>query len=211
MTVRVFLVDDHEVVRRGLCDLIADEPDMEVVGEAGSAAEALERAPAANPDVAVIDVRLPDRDGVMVCRELRSMIVGLSPLILTSFDDEDALLAAVMAGAAGYVLKQLKGSDLVNAIRRVAKGEVLIDPDVARRVLEGDHLLNRRGLLDLTPQERRILEFIGRGLTNRQIAKEMFLSEATVKNYVSKLLRKLGMSHRTEAAIYATRLSERPW
>jgi two-component system response regulator DevR len=211
MTVRVFLVDDHEVVRRGLCDLIADEPDMEVVGEAGSAAEALERAPAANPDVAVIDVRLPDRDGVMVCRDLRSMIVGLSPLILTSFDDEDALLAAVMAGAAGYVLKQLKGSDLVDAIRRVAKGEVLIDPDVARRVLEGDHLLNRRALLDLTPQERRILEFIGRGLTNRQIAKEMFLSEATVKNYVSKLLRKLGMSHRTEAAIYATRLSERPW
>lgn len=211
MTVRVFLIDDHEVVRRGLRDLLADEPDLEVVGEAGSAAEALQAAPAAHPDVAVIDVRLPDGDGIVLSRELRSLIGGISPLILTSFDDDDALLAAVVAGAAGYVLKQLKGSDLIDAIRRVAKGESLIDPAVARRVAEGDHLATRRGILDLTPQERCLFQLIGRGFTNRQISREMFLSEATVKNYVSKLLKKLGMSRRTEAAIYATRLSERTW
>lgn len=211
MTVRVFLVDDHEVVRRGLRDLLADEPDLEVVGEAGTAAEALHAAPGARPDVAVIDVRLPDGDGVVLCREFRSRMGGIAPLILTSFDDDDALLAAVMAGAAGYILKQLKGGDLVDAIRRVAKGESLIDPAVARRVATGDHLATRRGILDLTPQERRLFELIGRGLTNRQISQEMFLSEATVKNYVSKLLKKLGMSRRTEAAIYATRLSERKW
>ncbi len=209
MTLRIFVVDDHEIVRRGLCELLSAEPDMEVVGEAGSATEALERAPAVNPDVAVIDVRLPDRDGVIVCRELRSVINGLCALMLTSFDDEDALLAAVMAGASGYVLKQVKGSDLVDAIRRVANGQSLIDPAVARRVVNRNHPRTRQGFLDLTPQEKRILNFIGRGYTNRQIAAEMFLSEPTVKNYVSKLLRKLGMSRRTQAAIYVTGLSER--
>ena len=208
MTVRIFLVDDHEIVRRGLCELLSGEPDMEVVGQAGSAAEALERAPAVSPDVAVIDVRLPDRDGVTVCRELRSLIDGLSVLMLTSFDDEDALLAAVMAGATGYVLKQVGGNNLVDAIRRVADGESLIDPAVTRRVVSGDGPTTRQGFLDLTPQEQRVLHLIGRGYTNRQIAAAMFLSEPTVKNYVSKLLRKLGMSRRTQAAIYTTRLSE---
>lgn len=211
MTVRVFLVDDHEVVRRGLRDLIEGEPDLEVVGEAGTSAEALDRVAAARADVAVIDVRLPDGDGVLLCRELRSLDAGLTPLMLTSFEDEDAMLAAVMAGAAGYVLKQIKGTDLLDAIRKVAAGHCLIERSVAQRVVERRHESDRQGMLKLSPQERRILSFVAQGHTNRQIANEMFLSERTVKNYVSKLLQKLGMSRRTEAAVYATRLSERGW
>lgn len=209
MTVRVFLIDDHEVVRRGVSDLIEDEPDFELVGEAASASEALERIVEARPDVAVIDVRLPDGDGILLCRELRSLIGTLAPLILTSFDDEDALLAAVMAGARGYVLKQVKGTELVDAIRRVAQGESLIDPSLAERILERQHRVDPREPIDLTPQEERLLKHVAKGYTNRQIANEMFLSEATVKNYVSKLLQKLGMRRRTEAAVYATRLKER--
>ena len=211
MTVKVFLLDDHPVVRAGLRGLIEAEDDLEVVGEASTAAEALTRIPLAQPDVAILDVRLPDGDGIEVCREVRSAMPHVGCLILTSFADDEALFSAIMAGASGYVLKQVRGTDLVGAIRRVAAGESLLDPAVTRRVLqrlrsepEDDQMLAR-----LTEQERRILDLIAEGRTNRQIAESMYLAEKTVKNYVSNLLAKLGMHRRTEAAVYAARLAER--
>jgi DNA-binding NarL/FixJ family response regulator len=212
LVVRVFLLDDHEVVRRGLRDLLEAEDDITVVGEAGTAEEALNRVPATQPDVAVLDVRLPDGDGIEVCRELRSLFPELRCLMLTSFADDEALLGAVVAGASGYVLKQVRGSDLVDSIRRVAAGDSLLDPTATARVLERFRSVpdeDDDGLGALSPQERRILDLISEGLSNRQIAERMFLAEKTVKNYVSNVLAKLGMSRRTEAAVYAARLAER--
>jgi DNA-binding NarL/FixJ family response regulator len=210
MSVRVFLLDDHEVVRRGLRELIESEDDMEVVGEAGTAEEAFGRIPATTPNVAVLDVRLPDGSGVDVCREIRSRHPEIACLMLTSYADDEALFSAIMAGAGGYVLKQVRGSDLVAGIRRVAAGESLLDPGVIAQVLER---LRQRPeddeLAVLTDQERRLLDLIAEGLTNRQIGERMFLAEKTVKNYVSSMLAKLGMSRRTEAAAYAARLAER--
>jgi DNA-binding NarL/FixJ family response regulator len=213
MTIRVFLLDDHEVVRRGVRELVESDSggEIEVVGEAGTADEALWRLPVVLPDVAVLDVRLPDGNGVDVCREIRSRHPEVRCLMLTSFADDDALFAAVMAGASGYVLKQVHGSDLVEDIRRVAAGQSLLDPAMTARVLER----LRRGPAEETPtpkltsQERRILELLAEGLTNRQIGERLFLAEKTVKNYVSNLLMKLGMHRRTEAAVYAARLAER--
>jgi two-component system, NarL family, response regulator DevR len=205
--IRVFLLDDHEVVRRGLRDLLEADGDIEVVGESGSAAEATRRIPALAPDVAVLDGRLPDGSGIDVCREIRSQHQEIAALILTSYDDDEALFAAIMAGAAGYVLKQIRGNDLVDAVRRVAAGQSLLDPAVTARVL--DRLRTGpeedKALAPLTDQERRILELIGEGLTNRQIAERMFLAEKTVKNYVSSLLAKLGMERRTQAAVFAVK------
>ena len=209
MTVRVFLLDDHEVVRRGLRDLIEAEDDLEVVGEAGTAEEAYGRIPATRPDVAVLDVRLPDGDGIEVCRDIRSKHPEIQCLMLTSFADDEALFAAIMAGADGYLLKQVKGTDLVGGIRRVGSGESLLDPALTERVLERLRTPEDDELSALTSQERRILDLIAEGLTNRQIGERMFLAEKTVKNYVSNLLSKLGMSRRTEAAVFAARLSER--
>ena len=210
VTTRVFLLDDHEIVRRGLRELLEAEDDIEVVGEAGTAEEAYGRIPATTPDVAVLDVRLPDGDGVEVCREIRSRHPEIACLMLTSFADDEALFAAIMAGAAGYVLKQVRGTDLVDGIRRVAGGESLLDPAVTTRVLERlRHKDDDDELAALTDQERKILDLIAEGLTNRQIGERMFLAEKTVKNYVSNLLSKLGMSRRTEAAAYAARLAER--
>lgn len=210
MTTRVFLLDDHEIVRRGLRDLLEAEEDLEVVGEASTGEEALGRIPATRPDVAVLDVRLPDGDGVQVCREIRSRHPEVRCLMLTSFADDEALFAAIMAGAAGYVLKQVRGTDLVDAIRRVGRGESLLDPSVTGRVLERLRAKPEEDeLAGLSDQERRILDLIAEGRTNRQIAETIFLAEKTVKNYVSNLLTKLGMSRRSEAAAYAARLSER--
>ena len=206
--IRVFLVDDHEVVRRGLRQLLEASGDIEIVGEAGTRAEALSRVPPAKPDVAVLDVRLPDGNGVEVCRDLRSTMPSLYCLMLTSFADDEALFAAIMAGASGYVLKQIKGTDLVDAIRRVASGASLLDPSLTAQVLARlraepaeDELLSR-----LTDQERRILDLIAEGRTNREIGSTLFLAEKTVKNYVSSLLSKMGMATRTEAAVYLARL-----
>jgi DNA-binding NarL/FixJ family response regulator len=207
--IRVFLLDDHELVRRGVSDLLEDEPDIVVVGEAGTAAEALSRVPAARPDVAVLDVRLPDGDGVSVCRELRSQLPDLRCIMLTSFADDEALFDAIMAGAAGYVLKQIRGTDLVGAIRTVASGQSLLDPRTTARVLDRMRQASSRQddpLAALTDQERAVLEHIGGGLTNRQIGERMFLAEKTVKNYVSHLLAKLGMERRTQAAVFAAEL-----
>jgi two-component system, NarL family, response regulator DevR len=208
MTVRIFLLDDHEVVRRGVRELLEVEDDLEVVGEAGTAEEALQRIPATSPDVAIIDMRLPDGNGVEVCREVRSRNAAVQCVVLTSFADDEALFDSIMAGAAGYLLKQIKGTDLVDAVRRVAAGQSLLDPTVTERVLERlrkgpeqDERLSR-----LTEQERKILDLIAEGLTNRQIGERMFLAEKTVKNYVSNLLAKLGMERRTEAAVFAARL-----
>jgi two-component system, NarL family, response regulator DevR len=210
MGIRIFLLDDHEVVRRGLRELLEAEDDLEVVGEAGTAEEALARVPATKPDVAVLDVRLPDGDGVEVCREIRSRHPEVNCLMLTSFADDEALFSSIMAGAAGYVLKQVKGTDLVDAVRRVGAGDSLLDPAVTRRVLERLRTKPEDDeLAGLTDQEKRILDLIGEGLTNRQIGERMYLAEKTVKNYVSNLLAKLGMSRRTEAAAFAARLSER--
>ncbi len=209
MTVRVFLLDDHEVVRRGLRDLLEAEDDLEVVGEAGTAEEAYGRIPATRPDVAVLDVRLPDGDGIEVCREIRSKHPEIQCLMLTSFADDEALFSSIMAGASGYLLKQVKGTDLVGGIRRVGAGESLLDPSLTQKVLERLRSPEDDELSGLTPQERKILDLIAEGLTNRQIGERMFLAEKTVKNYVSNLLSKLGMSRRTEAAVYAARLSER--
>lgn len=203
---RVFLLDDHEVVRRGVAELISAEEDLEVVGEASSAAEALARIPLARPDVAILDVRLPDGDGIEVCREIRSEHPEVACLMLTSFADDEALLGAVVAGAAGYVLKQIRGSDLVGSVRRAALGESLLDPHLvalARARLGRDEEDARLGML--SPQERRILDLISEGKTNREIAAELYLAEKTVKNYVSNLLVKLGMKRRTEAAVFAVR------
>ena len=211
VTIRVFLLDDHEVVRAGLRTLIEAEDDLQVVGEAGTAAEALDRIPPTRPDVAVLDVRLPDGNGVEVCRDIRSRHPEVACLMLTSFADDEALFAAIMAGAAGYVLKEVGGRDLVADIRTVGAGRSLLDPVVTQRVL--DRMRNGDGddarMRNLTSQERRILELIAEGRTNRQIAEAMFLAEKTVKNYVSNLLAKLGMQRRTEAAVYAARLAER--
>jgi DNA-binding NarL/FixJ family response regulator len=213
--IRVFLLDDHELVRRGVRDLLWTEDDITVVGEASTADEALARIPQVRPDVAVLDVRLGeqghDLGGIEVCREIRSAYPEVACVMLTSYADDEALFAAILAGAAGYVLKQIRGTDLVTAIRRVGQGESLLDPAVTARVL--DRLRRPQPVDDplasLTPQERRILDLISEGKTNRQIGEDMYLAEKTVKNYVSNLLTKLGMSRRTEAAAYAARLSER--
>ncbi|UDY35271.1 response regulator [Dermatobacter hominis] len=211
MTITVFLVDDHEVVRRGVRDLLEASGDVDVVGEAGTVAEALDAVPGVAPDVAVLDVQLPDGTGIELCRELRSARPELACLMLTSFPDDDALLDAVVAGASGYVLKQVRGSDLVKAVERVAAGQSLIDPVLrqraAARLRRGPEEDER--LEHLTPQERRILDLLADGLTNRQIADEMYLAEKTIKNYVSNLLAKMGMSRRTEAAVFAARRAER--
>jgi DNA-binding NarL/FixJ family response regulator len=200
---RVFLLDDHEIVRQGLKALLESEPDLQVVGEASTAAEALARVPALRPDVAVLDVRLPDGDGISVCRELRSSMPELACLMLTSFGDDEALFSAIMAGAAGYVLKQIRGSDLVGAVRTVGAGGSLLDANATARLLDRVRTeATRRDPLDvLTDQERRILELIGEGLTNREIGARMFLAEKTVKNYVSSVLSKLGLVRRTQAAV----------
>jgi DNA-binding NarL/FixJ family response regulator len=211
VTIRIFLLDDHEIVRTGLRSLIETQEDMSVVGEAGTVQDALARIPLIAPDVAVLDVRLPDGTGIEVCREIRSATPNTACLILTSYRDDDALFAAVMAGAAGYVLKQVGNHDLISDIRMVASGGSLIDKQLARKVMERmTHRSEEEDrLVGLTAQERRILDGISKGLTNRQIADDMFLAEKTVKNYVSNLLSKLGMQRRTEAAVYAARLSER--
>jgi DNA-binding NarL/FixJ family response regulator len=203
----VFLLDDHEIVRRGVRDLLEAEPDIEVVGEAGTASSAIARIPALRPDVAVLDMRLPDGDGVEVCREVRSRMPEVACLILTSFGDEEALFSAVMAGAAGYVLKQIRGTDLVSAVRTVAAGQSMLDPQATSKLMARlrDQPKKNDPLASLSPQERRILELIGEGLTNRQIGERMFLAEKTVKNYVSALFAKLGMERRTQAAAFAVR------
>ena len=209
MTISVFLLDDHEIVRRGIAQLLETEPDITVVGEASSVAQALARIPAARPDVAILDVRLPDGEGVSVCRDVRStMDPPPACLMLTSFSDDEALFGAIMAGASGYLLKQVAGVDLIGAVRAVAAGGSLLDPKATALVL--DRLRHGREPEDpryasLSPQERRILELIADGLTNRQIGQELYLAEKTVKNYVSSLLHKLGFARRTEAAVYATR------
>ncbi len=204
MTVSVFLLDDHEIVRRGLRELLELSGDIRVVGESGSAQEAERRIPALRPDVSVLDARLPDGSGIDVCRNIRAVDPTLRAIILTSYDDDQALRAAVLAGACGYVLKDIKGTDLVTAIRRVAAGEQLMSGEVVARVRTslGESSVDPR-LRSLTPQERRILEHIAEGMTNRQIAEDMFLAEKTVKNYVTSILDKLGMDSRTQAAVYA--------
>ena len=206
--IKVFLLDDHEIVRRGVRDMLEAEPDITVIGEAGTAESALARIPALRPHVAVLDVRLPDGDGVTVCREIRSRMPEVACLMLTSFGDDEALFDAIMAGAAGYVLKQIRGTDLVGAVRTVASGESMLDPEAASKVLARmrDQASKADPLAGLTLQERKILELIGEGLTNRQIGEQMFLAEKTVKNYVSSLFAKLGIERRTQAAVYATRI-----
>ncbi|MDI2129510.1 response regulator [Yinghuangia seranimata] len=208
--IRVFLLDDHEIVRRGLADLLGAEPDIEVVGESASAQEAMRRIPALNPDVAVLDGRLPDGSGIDVCREVRSRFPHIQALILTSYDDEDALFAAIMAGAAGYVLKQIRGTDLVDGVRRVAAGQSLLDPVITAKVLERVRTGNTVDprLADLSAREREVLGFVTQGLTNRQIAEKMQLAEKTVKNYVSALLNKLGLERRVQAAVFATEVQQ---
>ncbi|MFF4568302.1 response regulator [Streptomyces sp. NPDC001410] len=212
--IRVFLLDDHEVVRRGVRDLLNDEPDIEVIGEAGSAEQALVRVPALRPQVAVLDVRLPDGDGVSVCRELRSRMPELSCLMLTSFDDEEALLDSIMAGASGYVLKQIQGSDLVSAVRTVAAGQSLLDASATTKLmtrLRGGQPQKEEpdGLPGLTDREQEILALIGEGLTNRQIGQRLYLAEKTVKNHISRLLAKLGVERRIQAAVIATQVQDR--
>lgn len=216
--IKVFLLDDHEVVRRGLCDLLEAEADLTVVGEASNAREALDRAPALRPDVAVLDVRLGetvdgnDEQGIEVCRELRARMPELACLMLTSFDDDEALFDAIMAGASGYVLKQIKGSDLISAIRTVAGGQSMLDPGATSRVMarlrapqEPD---TPAELARLSPREREILELIGDGLTNRQIAERLYLAEKTVKNRISSILSKLGVGRRVQAAVIAERIRD---
>ncbi|MFJ4687754.1 response regulator [Streptomyces sp. NPDC091377] len=208
--IRVFLLDDHEVVRRGVHELLAAEPDIEVVGEAGTAAEALARIPAARPDVAVLDVRLPDGSGVEVCREIRSDDDSVRCLMLTSYSDDEALFDAIVAGASGYVLKAIRGVELLTAVRDVAAGRSLLDPVATARVLErlrdGGTAKGDERLARLSDQERRILDLIGEGLTNRQIGERLHLAEKTIKNYVSGLLSKLGMQRRSQAAAYVARM-----
>ncbi|MGW8555811.1 response regulator [Streptomyces tubercidicus] len=208
--IRVFLLDDHEVVRRGVRDLLDAEPDIEVVGDAGTAGQALAHGPALGPDVAVLDVRLPDGDGISVCRELRSRLPGLVCLTLTSFDDDEALLDAIMAGAAGYVLKEIKGSDLVAAVRTVAAGRSLLDPTSTARLMDGLRGVDTGvdtgeadALSGLTPRDGEVLGLIGAGLTNRQIARRLHLSEETVKSHISGLLAALGVERRIQGAVLA--------
>jgi two-component system response regulator DevR len=211
MAIRVFLLDDHEIVRRGVRELLEASDGIEVVGEAGTAADGVARIPATKPDVAILDMRLPDGNGVEVCREVRSIDPSIQCVILTSFSDDEALFDSIMAGAAGYLLKQIKGTDLVDAVRRVSAGQSLLDPSVTARVLErlrtGPEEDPR--FARLSEQERKILDLIAEGLTNRQIGERLFLAEKTVKNYVSNLLSKLGMERRTEAAVFATKLASK--
>jgi two-component system response regulator DevR len=206
--IRVFLLDDHEVVRRGLRALVESDGDIEVVGEAASGAEALARVPALRPAVAILDVRLPDGSGVEVCRQLRSSIPDLACLMLTSFADDEALVDAILAGAAGYLLKEVRGADILGAIRTVAAGGSLLDPGTTARALARlrSHPTADDPLSGLSPQERRVLDMIGEGLTNRQIGTRMSLAEKTVKNYVSNVLSKLDLQRRTQAASMVTRL-----
>ena len=206
--IRVFLLDDHEIVRRGVADLLETDPDITVVGEAKNAKEAVARIPALRPDVAILDVRLPDGDGVSVCREVRSAMPELKVIMLTSYSDDEALFEAIMAGASGYLLKQILGQDLVNGVRTVAAGGSLLDPTATTAVLERMRRAAEPSgpLAKLSDQERTVLELIGEGLTNRQIGERMFLAEKTVKNYVSHLLAKLGLERRTQAAVLATEL-----
>jgi two-component system response regulator DevR len=212
LVTKVFLVDDHEIVRRGIADLLSDEPDLVVVGEAASVSEALTRVPATAPDVAVLDVRLPDGNGIELCRELRSRLPELHCLMLTSFTDDEALFDAILAGASGFVLKQILGHDLVHAVRTVASGQSLLDARTTSALL--NRIRRERGQGDpvhaLSDQERAVLDLIGDGLTNREIAERMSLAEKTVKNYVSHLLAKLGMQRRTQAAVLATQLRRPP-
>lgn len=207
----VFLVDDHEMVRRGVADLLDDEDDLTVIGQASLVSEALLRIPALRPDVAVLDIRLPDGNGVELCRELRSRVPELKCRMLTSFTDEQAMMDAILAGAAGYVIKDIKGLDLVSAIRTVGYGRSLLDNKAAAVLMEGLRASVEKpgALADLTDQERAVLDLIGEGLTNRQIAGRMFLSEKTIKNYVSRLLSKLGMERRTQAAVLVTEMRDR--
>ena len=208
--IRVFLLDDHEIVRRGIKELLESEPDIVVVGESGLAQEAARRIPALRPDVAILDGRLPDGSGIDVCRDVRSLDPAIKALILTSYDDDEALFSAIMAGAAGYVLKQVRGNDFIDMVRRVAAGQSTLDPSITAQVL--DRVRNGppvdKELESLTEQEQKILDLIGRGLTNREIAKEMYLAEKTVKNYVSSMLAKLGLTSRTQAAIFSVKHSQ---
>jgi two-component system response regulator DevR len=205
--IRVFLLDDHEIVRRGIKELLESEPDIKVVGESGLAEEAARRIPALRPNVAILDGRLPDGSGIDVCREVRSRDPEIKALILTSYDDDEALFSAIMAGAAGYVLKQVRGNDFIDMVRRVAAGQSTLDPSVTAQVLE--RVRNGppvdKELESLTEQEQKILDLIGEGLTNRQIAQQMYLAEKTVKNYVSSMLAKLGLTSRTQAAIFSVK------
>ncbi|HVV74569.1 MAG TPA: response regulator transcription factor [Mycobacteriales bacterium] len=207
--IRVFLCDDHEVVRRGVKEMLESEGDIEVIGEASSVSEAIARVPALRPQVAVLDVRLPDGSGITACRELRSTLPDLACLMLTSFADDEAMLDAIMAGAQGFVLKQIRGSDLVGAVRTVANGGSLLDPTATARVMDRlrTHGQTQDRLAALSEQERKVLELIGEGLTNRQIGERLFLAEKTVKNYVSNVLAKLGLERRTQAAILANEVT----
>jgi two-component system response regulator DevR len=206
--IKVFLVDDHEIVRRGLIDLLEDDPELSVIGEAGDVTHALARIPALRPDVAVLDVRLPDGNGIELCRELLSKVEGLRCLILTSFTDEQAMLDAILAGASGYVVKDIKGMELAEAIKTVGAGRSLLDNRAAAALMDRLRRSTQPDgpLAGLTDQERKLLDLLGEGLTNRQIAERMFLAEKTVKNYVSRLLAKLGMERRAQAAVYASKL-----
>ena len=205
--IKVFLLDDHEIVRRGIKELLESEGDIIVVGESGLAKEAANRIPALRPDVAILDGRLPDGSGIDVCREIRSRDPQIAALILTSYDDDEALFSAIMAGASGYILKQVRGNDFIDTVRRVAAGQSMLDPAVTAQVLERLRSGPKTDptLSQLTAQELRILELIGEGMTNRQIASTLFLAEKTVKNYVSSMLAKLGLESRTQAAIFATK------
>ncbi len=208
--IAVFLVDDHEVVRRGVADLLEEAEDLTVIGQASSVSEALARIPAVRPDIAVLDVRLPDGNGVELCRELRSALPDLNCLMLTSYTDEQAMMDAILAGAGGYVIKDIKGMQLVDAVRQVGSGRSLLDNRAAAALMTKLRTsMDHPGPLSgLTAQERTLLDLIGEGLTNRQIAERMFLAEKTIKNYVSRLLAKLGMQRRTQAAVLVTELRE---
>ncbi len=211
MTTRVFLLDDHEIIRRGLRELFDAEDDLEVVGEASTAEEALDRVPSTRPDVAVLDVRLADDDGVEVCRDLMSLHLGIHCLMLTSFADDEALFSAILAGASGFVLKDVRGIDLVSAVRQVAAGQSLIDATLRSKVTARmrSREVEDQYLAKLSSRERQVLDLIAEGKTNRQIGEELFLAEKTVKNYVSSVLMKMGLSRRTEAAVYAVKQAER--
>ena len=208
--IRVYILDDHEIVRRGITELLERGGDIVVVGESGSAREAARSLPDLRPDVAILDGRLPDGSGIDVCRDVRSVDPNIKALILTSYDDDNALLAAVVAGASGYLLKQVRGNDLVDSVRRVASGQSMLDPSMTAQVLERIRRCPEEHdeLQVLTPQQRRILDLVGEGLTNREIARRMLLSEKTVKNYVSSMLAKLGFTSRTQAAVFAARHSD---
>jgi two-component system, NarL family, response regulator DevR len=209
--IRVFVLDDHDVVRRGLVALLDVEDDLSVVGEAGTAEEAISQVPVIRPDVAVLDVRLPDGDGAAVCRQLRSLLPELKCLMLTGYADDEALASAILAGASGYVLKQIRGSEIVSTVRRVAAGESVLDPALSRQVMDrirGGRVEDEL-LAGLSAKERNIVELIGEGKSNRQIAEELSIAEKTVKNYVSSLLRKMGFARRTEAGVYVARVLER--